>query len=73
MTPVLENASPDDLFTALYSSLTAKYMNGAIVDAHTINGLGPSDLSPFLVNTGWVDAMKGYSMAELRRVSEANA
>lgn len=71
--PILRNAGPNNPFVAFYSSLPAEYMNGAFVDARTTNGSGPDDLAPFLVNTGWADAMEGFSMTELRGMSDANA
>lgn len=71
--PILRNAGPNHPFAAFYSSLPAEYMNGAFVNARTTNGSGPDDLAPFLVNTGWADAMEGFSMTELRGMSEANA
>ncbi|KAG2030030.1 hypothetical protein BDR03DRAFT_1017625 [Suillus americanus] len=70
---MLQNVSPEDLFSKFYSTLPAQYSNGAFIDGETTDVSDHPDLSPFLTHSGWVQATQGYSIPGLRAMSCAKA
>ncbi|KAG1886871.1 uncharacterized protein F5891DRAFT_988734 [Suillus fuscotomentosus] len=66
---MLQNVGPDHLFAKFYSTLSARYINGAFVTGDLSDTSDVAEHSPFLTNTGWAEATKGYSLATLRDLS----
>ncbi|KAG2062957.1 hypothetical protein BDR04DRAFT_1164424 [Suillus decipiens] len=69
----LRNVSPGDIFLKFYSALPAQYSDGAFIDGEAAEASDPADLSPFLTNSGWAQATKGYSIPALRAMSCAKS
>jgi hypothetical protein len=65
--PVLRGSSEDGAFTRFYNSLPDSWRNGDFTSQSTLDGKpGEFDLPPFLAKTGWVAALRGCSIANLR-------
>lgn len=68
---MLQSVGPDHLFTKFYSTLPARYIDGAFIDGDMSKTSDPGDLSPFLTAAGWAQATEGYSLPGVRAMSNS--
>jgi hypothetical protein len=66
--PVLRGSTADGDFAQFYNSLPDKWRNRKLAAyISTLDGKeGEFDLPPFLAKAGWVNAVKGCSIADIR-------